>query len=161
CADEGSTAPRFFVASVDGQGLLVEGDPPRGVASRRPIWCHPRGMPVRWERPQAELPVHHAPRVRGFQAVSVIGARDLAVAVGVKHPGTAIPMVVGFDPARRQVSWNRVLPTVDANEVAEGRPGPVELRDGTLYAYYALRDGQRGGRAIAIDARTGVTRWDV
>jgi hypothetical protein len=161
CADEGAASPRFFVGSVDGQGLLIEGDPPQGVVSRRPPWCHPLGMPVRWERRRGDLPVHQTPRVRGFAPQLVLGARSLAVAVGIKHPGTPIPMLVGFDPARRQVQWNRVLSTGDAQAAADGSAGPFEMLGDTLYAYYALHDRTEGGHAIAIDARTGVTRWDV
>ena len=34
---------------------------------------------------------------------------DVAVALGKKHPGTALPIVVGFDPKTKAVRWQQSL----------------------------------------------------
>lgn len=167
CGDPSAT--RFFVATSDGEQFFVEGDPPARHEGKRPSWCAKPGafasLPAAVRRRVAAgdpLASHetHAPRIPGFESLFVLREGERAVAVGEKHPGTALPMLAGFSAGHSAADWSRVLPTVDPAEVNAGAVDVATLANGTLYAYYPLTS-LRGGRVIAVDAANGVTRWDV
>jgi hypothetical protein len=147
---------RFFVATVDGASFFVSGDTPARSDGKRPAWC-PR---AEWPRRGHASDNVRAPRVPGFRSSYALSDGTHAVAVGEKHPGTAIPMLAGFAVGRNAADWSRLLPTIDAAQVKDGAPAVTLLSAGTLYAYYSLASLQ-GGRLIAVDAANGATRWDV
>ncbi|HJZ88277.1 MAG TPA: hypothetical protein VKN99_24050 [Polyangia bacterium] len=164
-------APRFYVETVDKQRLLIEAQPVQSRPGARPDWCGPGPFQLRpgqsecWEvglhaRLRSHcLPAREAPRVPGFEARFALREGALGVAVGSKRPGTEVPMVVGFDPERNAVQWNRVLPQ-DPTQAETGVPYLTELSHGGVYSFYKLKS-LRGGRLVKIDAATGATRWDV
>jgi hypothetical protein len=154
CGDPAGT--RFFVATVDGASFFVSGDAPARSDGKRPAWC-PK---AEWPRPGHVSASVRPPRVPGFHSDYALSDGTRAVAVGEKHPGTAIPMLAGFTVGHNAADWSRLLPTVDAAQVNDGAPAVTLLSSGTLYAYYPLAS-LAGGRLIAVDAANGVTRWDV
>lgn len=156
---------RFFVATVDGGGLLVDGSG-KTEKAKPPTWCAGRGSPaddcfsLRVRRnvasecrgPQA------APSHGGFNAAWVLVDGDRAIAIGHKHPGTPVPMLMGFSLGRRRADWVRTLGS-DPTAVAEGAPEVTELVGGRVFSYYGIKPF--GGRVATLDAKTGEVAWDV
>lgn len=99
-----------------------------------------------------------APRVDGFGAQAVHIDGPVAVARGTRTPGTAYPMVVGFDPATRQVRWNSPTASVDLASVRERDNAQDALAAGRYFATYG--EGQAYWRLTAFDATTGDRLWD-
>lgn len=99
-----------------------------------------------------------APKVEGFgvQAVHIDGA--VAVARGTKSPGTAYPMVVGFDPATREVRWKSPTASVDLASVRERDNAHDALAAGRYFATYG--EGQEYWHLTGFDAKTGDRLFD-
>jgi outer membrane protein assembly factor BamB len=104
-----------------------------------------------------ELP--GAPQVQGFQAEQIHTEGTLAVASGVRTPGTALPMAVGFNPQTGAVLWQRQIATVDITSVREGTNEYSGLANERFVSVYGV--GQDNWRVAALDANTGTALWDV
>ncbi len=99
-----------------------------------------------------DLPTHS-----GVLLYSGLILDDLGVAHGMRDPGTATPVLVGFDPADRSVRWTRRLDEIHPNVVAAG----IKLADLVDERYYAeFRLGDRTRRLSSFDARTGELIFD-
>jgi hypothetical protein len=163
-----SGAARFYVETVDDAAVFVEAD---GAITTgpRPDFCRdtrPSGRQSDCERlplflgPELPcLPLGSAPKVKGLQPKWAIGSDSGAVIIGVRTPGSRVPMAAGYVPGSREARWTRLIPTGDPLSVKEGDPPAVDLKDDTFYAYYELASGL--ARLVAIDLQTGETRWDV
>ena len=99
-----------------------------------------------------------APTVEGFEAVRTRIDGDVAVAAGVKKPGTPIPRVVGFDPATKAVRWSSPVPSVDPNTVRPGSSEYDALAAGRYVTVYGA--GADAWHLTAFDARDGTRLWD-
>jgi hypothetical protein len=141
--DAGTTSPAARPAgcpqgdpSGDCRGRLTRGAPRPGCAG-------PEG----------------APKVNGFQAVNLIEDGDAAVALGKKHPGTALPIAVGFDPKTKSVRWQQ--PVVSGEEAAaESSSTSVmdALAGGRFVVPYEMT--AKVWHFTAFDAHTGQRIWD-
>ena len=158
-----------WIEVADKRDVLFDADAGTTTPAARPAWCPDlwaasddcrgwlkRGLP----RPGcrgAEL----APKVAGFQAVNVIEEGDLAVALGKKHPGTAMPMAVGFDPHSKAVRWEQPIVSGDQNSGAElSTVAEMDALEGSRFvAPYEL--SPKGWRLTAFDARSGQRAWDI
>jgi hypothetical protein len=160
--------PDFWIEVADKRDVLVDAEAGTSVATARPAWCPElwaasddcrgwlkRGAP----RPACRGP-GPAPKVNGFQALNVVEQGDLAVALGKKHPGTGVPMAVGFDPHSKSVRWEQPLPSGDQDNAAESSTISVmdDLVGGRFVAPYALTP--KGWHFTAFDARSGQRLWD-
>jgi hypothetical protein len=83
------------------------------------------------------------------------------VALGKKHPGTALPIVVGFDPKTKTVRWQESLASGDQAAVAESSTTSImdALAGGRFAAPYELTS--KGWHFAAFDARSGQRTWDI
>jgi hypothetical protein len=158
-----------WIEVSDERNVLVDADLGTATPLTRPSWC-----PDRWaasddcrgwlKRGLARLNckgAETAPKVAGFEALNVVEEGDLAVALGKKHPGTAAPMAVGFDPKTKRVRWEQPLGSGDPAAVAES--STISLMDalagGRFAAPYALT--AKGWHFTAFDAHSGERLWDV
>jgi len=139
-------------------------------AATRPAWC-----PNEWQNERSDCrgwlkrgaPVAHcrgpesAPKVNGFEALNVLQDGDVAVALGKKKPGTAVPLVVGFDPQTKAIRWQHPVPSGDLATAAEsGTTGLMDaLSDGRFVSPYETTP--RGWHYTAFDARSGDRLWDI
>ncbi len=82
---------------------------------------------------------------------------DATVIVGTKAPGSAVPMVVGYDPKSKRILWQRVIPSGDTSSVRDGA-GLVDLGGGRFLSQFELTSG--GAKLAAIDAKTGASLWE-
>jgi hypothetical protein len=157
-----------WIEVADKRDVLVDADAGTATAASRPAWCPDlwaasddcrgwlkRGFPRAGCR-GSDL----APKVTGFQAVNVIEESDLAVALGKKHPGTAMPMAVGFDPHTKAVRWEQPIVSGDQNGGAElSTIAEMDaLEGGRFVTPYQL--SPKGWHFTAFDARSGQRLWD-
>jgi PQQ-like domain len=165
------TAPdgkaQVWIEVSDGQNVLVDANAGTSVPAARPAWCPDpwglhadcrgwlsRGAP----RPGCKGP-ENAPKVPGFEADNVVQEGDLAVAFGKKHPGTALPIVVGFDPKTKAVRWQQSLASGDQTVVSDSTAIMDALAGGRFAAPYSLTSSE--WHFTAFDARSGQRLWDV
>lgn len=160
--------PHVWIEVADKRDVLVDADAGTATPAARPAWCPDlwaasddcrgwlkRGFPRRGCH-GAEL----SPKVTGFQAVNVIEGGDLAVALGKKHPGTAMPVAVGFDPHTKTVRWEQPVASGDQNNAAElSTVAEMDaLEGGRFVTPYQLTP--KGWHFTAFDARSGQRLWD-
>jgi outer membrane protein assembly factor BamB len=160
--------PRVWIELSDEKNLLFEAAQGTVAAAPRPAWCPDswaanddcRGWLKRGPPMLSCRGAEAAPKVNAFQAANVVEEGDLAVALGKKHPGTAVPMAVGFDPRTRAVKWEQPVASGDQASVAEQSTISImdALADGRFVAPYELT---KGWHFTAFDARSGQRLWDV
>jgi hypothetical protein len=102
-----------------------------------------------------------APKVPGFEALNVLQDGDVAVALGKKKPGTAVPLAVGYDPQTKAIRWQHPVPSGDLASASEsGTTGIMDaLSDGRFVTPYETTP--RGWHFTAFDAKTGDRLWDI
>jgi outer membrane protein assembly factor BamB len=159
---------RVWIEMSDEKNVLFDVDTGTSTPSSRPAWCPEgessgdcrgwltRGAP----RPGCAGP-EGAPKVGGFQAVNVIEDGDTGVALGKKHPGTALPIAVGFDPRTKAVRWQQPVASGDPAAAAESSATSVmdALAGGRFVVPYEITS--KGWHFTAFDARSGQRIWDV
>jgi len=102
-------------------------------------------------------PAEEAPPLDGFRAEQVLVDGGAQVAVGVKDPGTRIPMLMGFQGSGRSasVTWSRNV----GEDADEGSLEVADMIDGRVIIAYETKKG--GWRLAALDAASGNTVYDV
>ena len=169
CASPSSKG-RVWIEMSDEKNVVFDVEAGTTTASPRPAWCPDafwqsgsdcrgwltRGAP----RPGCAGP-ESAPRVSGFQAVNVIEDGDAAAALGKKHPGTALPIAVGFDPKTKAVRWQEPVASGDQAAAAELSSTSTmdALAGGRFVVPYELT--AKGWHFTAFDARSGQRIWDI
>ncbi len=160
--------PRVWIEVSDEKNVLFDVDAGTSTPAPRPAGCPEgessgdcrgwltRGAP----RPGCAGP-EGAPKVNGFQAVNVIEDGDAAVALGKKHPGTALPVAVGFDPRTKAVRWQQPVASGDQAAAAESSSTSVmdALAGGRFVVPYEVTS--KGWHFTAFDAHSGQRVWDV
>jgi hypothetical protein len=162
-------AAKVFIAVTDTKDVLLDVDAGTMTPSPRPAWCADRwagsndcrgwltrGAP-RPDCKGAEL----SPKVSGFGAKNTVVVGDLGVAMGIKEPGTAVPMAVGFDPATKAVRWQQVVASGDQADVDTNTT--ISLMDDMVAGRFVTPYSRtsKGWFLTAFDARTGQRIWDV
>ena len=161
-----------WIALTDESSVSFDAEAGTATPTPRPAWCPDRTPSDDcrgWlKRGPPMLSCHGpdvAPKVTGFQASNVVEEGDVAVALGKKHPGTAIPMAVGFDlhapKTMASVKWEQPIPAGDQTNAAESSTVALmdALVDGRFVAPYQLTP--KGWHLTAFDARSGERIWDV
>jgi hypothetical protein len=156
--------PEAWLELADDEHLLVDLAAGTAKKSGRPAFCPivpndssnctSRGT----KRPHATCHDDSSIKAPGVSIEKVLSDGDVAVALGTKSPGTAIPTALGVDVKAKKVKWQRPIPGSDPATVHEG----LELADlagGRLVAQYQLTGGL--WRLAALDGRTGNALWDV
>ncbi len=159
---------RVWIEVSDEKNVVFDVDAGTLAPSPRPAWCPEsessgdcRGWLTRGAaRPGCRGP-ESAPRVNGFEAVNVIEDGEAAVALGKKHPGTALPIAVGFDPKTKTVRWQEPVASGDQSAASESSSTSVmdALAGGRFVVPYELTS--KGWHFTAFDARSGQRLWDV
>ncbi len=112
---------------------------------------------TRWPSTDAEDGLKTPP---GTKLASVFSGPDgYQVALGVKSPGSAVPLVVVFQGGT--LRWSGVIP--EGNPLAAAT-GPAELaliQDGILVVSYELLNSDSGRRLSGRDLESGKLLWDV
>jgi PQQ-like domain len=161
--------PQVFIAQSDEKAAIYDASTGTATAAARPAWC-PADQGVRndcrgWlKRGSADARCRGpevAPKVAGFEALNVLEDGDVAVALGKKKPGTAVPLAVGFDPATKAVRWQHPVPSGDLAAAAESTTTNVmdALSSGRFVSPYETTP--RGWHYTAFDAKTGDRLWDI
>jgi hypothetical protein len=159
---------RVWIELSDEKNVIFDAEQGTATPSPRPTWCPDswatsddcrgwlkRGAPLTSCRgPDV------APKVNGFQTANVVEEGDIAVALGKRHPGTAVPMAVGFDPRTKAVRWEQPVASGDQASVAESSAISImdALSEGRFVAPYELTP--KGWHVTAFDARSGQRLWD-
>ena len=127
-----------------------------GQEGRKPSWClSPKVRARRAKRSKQGRDL--APKVAGFRARRALVDGSAAVAAGVKRPGTAVPLAVGFDPASREVRWQTAVASMDMTSVRTRSAEWDALIGGRYISTYGT--GQDFWHLTAIDATTGDRLW--
>ena len=158
-----------WIEVADKSDVLLDADAGTTSRAARPAWCPDlwaasddcrgwlkRGLPRAGCRG-----ADAAPKVNAFQAVNVVEQGDLGVALGKKHPGTALPAAVGFDPKTKAVRWEQPIVSGDQSNGAELSTTAImdALEGGRFVTPYEL--SPKGWHFTAFDARSGQRLWDV
>jgi outer membrane protein assembly factor BamB len=157
-----------WIEVADKRDVLVDPDAGTATPAARPAWCPDlwdssddcRGWLKRGSPRRGCLGADRSPKIASFQAVNLIEEGDLAVALGKKHPGTAMPMAVGFDPRTKTVRWEQPIVSGDQSSAAELSTIAAmdALEGGRFVTPYQLTP--KGWHFTAFDARTGQRLWD-
>ena len=149
-------ANEVWVAVADERHILVNLESGQSSEAARPAGC----AKSHWEaeRKRERGSSRGAPRVEGFKATRVLIDGELAVAAGVKSPGTGYPRIVGFDPKSKTVRWEEDLFSVDPHAVDERSNEFDDLTDGVYYGTYGT--GADRWHITAFDAESGKRLWD-
>jgi hypothetical protein len=157
-----------WIEVADNHDVLVDAEMGTAAPAARPAWCPDlwaasddcRGWLKRGPPRAGCRGADLSPKVNAFQAVNVIEQADLAVALGKKHPGTAMPVVVGFDPHTKAVRWQQPVVSGDQNSAAELSTTAImdALEGGRFVTPYEL--SPKGWHITAFDARSGQRLWD-
>ncbi len=100
----------------------------------------------------------NAPSVPGFALKVAVAADRIAVGIGVKSPGTADVLAVGFDPKTRAIGWRMPIADDDEAEPLGSYPPIVAALDDDLFvAIERLHSG--GSKLRAFEARSGARRF--
>lgn len=157
---ESGDAPQLYLAQVDKREFQV--DPVAGALkdAKLPKDCDDLDRSGREGDPRARRQdrLRRAPKVDGFEVQGVHLDGTLAVARGVKSPGTEYPMAVGFDPKTHDVRWKTPVAAVDLASVRENDNAQDALAAGRYIATYG--EGQEFWHLTAFDAQTGARLWD-
>jgi hypothetical protein len=146
----GPDKTRFWAKVADGHNVAV--DPQ--TSDSRPMETAPPGCNTSTRPLKVD-----APNVPGFSPAKVYVDGDVAVAVGVKSPGSPVPMAAGFDPKSRKLRWSHpIAQTDDLLNVVTTSGRIADVAETRLYATYRLSNA--GWQLAAIDGRTGDRTWD-
>jgi hypothetical protein len=146
----GPDKTRFWAKVADGRSVAV--DPQ--TSESRPMDYPPPGCASSGRGTKVE-----APSVPGISPAKVLVEADVAIALGVKSPGSPVPMASGFDPRSKKVRWSHpIAQTDDVLNVITTSGRIAELAEGRLYATYRLSSA--GWQLAAIEGKTGDRAWD-
>jgi hypothetical protein len=145
----GPDKTRFWAKVADGHNVAV--DPQ--TSDSKPMEPAPPGCTsTRGAKVEA-------PTVPGFSSAKVFVDGDVAISLGVKSPGSPVPMAAGFDPKSKKVRWSHpIAQTDDLLNVVTTSGRIVDVSEGRLYATYRLSSA--GWQLAAIDGKTGDRTWD-
>jgi uncharacterized Zn finger protein (UPF0148 family) len=144
-----------WLRQADERELMVDVTTATTMQARRPSVCRERDP---WGHYADEDP-GRAPKVAGFKADRVAVGDGVGVAAGSKSPGTPLPMLVGFDPAKGEVRWKGPLSGIDQNKLRDNSAEFGALHGDRYVATYG--EGSELWHLTSIEARTGVRQWDV
>ncbi len=96
--------------------------------------------------------------VEGVRVTATHEDDGLAVATGVKHPGTEVPRAIGFNPETNEVLWDEVVSKVSASSNRSGSSQHAALANKRYFRVYG--EGQELWHVAALDAETGSSLWD-
>jgi hypothetical protein len=101
------------------------------------------------------------PDVPGLSFFRVHQENDLAVAVGYKHPGTALPMAVGFRPSTAEILWTEPISGAPAEQIKEKGSGmfTAEALSGSVF-YSFSQQMESKVTVVARNAETGALLWE-
>ncbi len=160
---------RVWIEMSDEKNVIVDADLGTSTPAPRPAWCPDswaanddcRGWLKRGPPRLTCKGPESAPRVTGFEAKNVVEEGDLAVALGKKHPGTGVPIAVGFDPKTKAVRWEQPVASGDQALVSESSTTSImdAIAGGRFVAPYELTS--KGWHFAAFDAHSGQRVWDV
>jgi hypothetical protein len=158
-----------WIEVSDEKNVLFDAEAGTASPAQRPAWCPDdwatsndcRGWLKRGPPRLTCRGAEAAPKVNAFQAENVIEEGDLGVALGKKHPGTGVPMAVGFDPKSKALRWEQPLSSGDQTSVAESSTTSImdALAGGRFVAPYET--APKGWHFTAFDARSGQRLWEV
>ncbi|MFW5879165.1 MAG: hypothetical protein ACOCVR_05020, partial [Myxococcota bacterium] len=153
---------KVWIGVADEQDVLVElatgdtgpGSLPSGCHDPRDVFSDCPPGPSHG----AKCDSSRLPEVPGASLSSALILDDLAVALGRRSPGTATPVLAGFDPEDLSVLWTRQLREMHPN-VRTTSIDLFEMAGGRVYTEIELEDGTR--RLVSLDARTGRVVFDI
>ncbi len=148
---------QVWASQVDRRAVTIQLATGAVEEAKRPASCPSEKPMMMWMERHHHGGAHGAPHVAGFAARDVLTDGDDAVALGIKSPGTPVPMAVGFDPAGGKVRWQAVVPAVDAATARSDEE--AALFRGRFVAAYGA--GSKGYHLTAFDATSGARQWDV
>ncbi len=155
CGEPGGD--RVWVDVADGNGVVIDLKVAQGRAAPTAMFCSSKEVPVCKAAPAPCEDDDPALQVAGFLGTRYFHDGSAGVALGIKMPGTSLPMLAGFDVATKKVKW--------AAPVASERQSPstfepaIQLEGARVYVVYQLKDS--GGLQIAaLETATGRRIWD-
>jgi hypothetical protein len=156
CSPQGSRA-EVFVQVADGANVLVNLEtgqatrplvPPPGCAAAASHEC--RALHA------ACVELDPMP-MGGMLPTAAIQQGGIAVALGMKTPGTPVPMVMGYEPGTKTVRWSQAI-VPEATMPSMG--APMDLLAGKLVTG-AAEGALQPWHLVAFDAATGARQWSV
>ncbi len=149
----------IWIEQVDERTSLLDLDALTLEEAGRPGWC-PQSTENVLGIPTTSNAVDNAraPRVEGMRTTAAFVDDDLGVALGVRDPGTAIPLMAGFDPDSREIRYQHDVAADVDGQVRERSAQHAALRNERFFATYG--SGSDAWHITAFDAETGARLWN-
>ncbi|GEM_PF-4697303 len=158
CATLPGEAPQVWVSIIDERDVMVDLESGEATPSERPDTCPPPWERYQIDYEQSQKQIKAAPKMSGFEATSVFLEEDHAVLSGVKSPGTAVPLLVGFDPRDGKLLFQVEMSSVNRLDVIGGSNLLGALAGGRFVGVYASTHDKI--HLTTFDARTGAHLWE-
>jgi outer membrane protein assembly factor BamB len=109
------------------------------------------------------------PELDGMDAevVAVDAMSGSHVALGVKSPGTRVPMAALYDPRgvtenkrKATARWMTAIPAVNPLTVKESAPEVAAISQGRIIVPYELQGSEGGSRLACIELASGRSLWE-
>lgn len=133
------------------------------AAATRPAWCRSGGDAFRscaGTRAACDDEDRSAPKRGGLRVDLIFTDGNTTVATAHKEPGTPIPMALGLDATKKNVTWTAAVPADPAATTGGMDRGTGDLAAGRFFTSYEL-GGVQGSRLVSFDAKSGARVWDV
>jgi hypothetical protein len=152
-----------WVEQHDERSSLLDLEAATLEESERPEWCAERrqsrevveGLPTTTHA----IDDGEAPDIDGMRARTAFVEGDNGLVLGARHPGTAIPMIAGYDPSTKKTRYSHELATSGTTGVREGSAEYGALMHGRFFATYG--SGEKAWHLTAFDAESGKRLWNV
>jgi outer membrane protein assembly factor BamB len=102
------------------------------------------------------------------EVVALDAVSGAHVALGVKSPGTRVPMAALYDARgvneskrRAAATWMTAIPAVNPLTVQEDAPETGAISQGRVIVPYALQGSEAGWRLACLELASGRSLWDV
>jgi outer membrane protein assembly factor BamB len=109
------------------------------------------------------------PELDGMDAEVVVvdAVSGSHVALGVKSPGTRVPMAALYDPRtvserkrKTTARWMTAIPAVNPLTVKESAPDNAAISQGRIIVPYELQGSSTGSRLACLELATGRSLWE-
>jgi hypothetical protein len=157
-----------WVQVADNRHVTIDVAAGRAILTPIPAWCEAAarsqcgdgaGEPLRGELCETESKDYSKYQSAGFSPQMMIRNDGLAIVVGTKSPGTAIPIVAAVHPETKNILWQQPIAPNPASAQSSA-PDTASLVGGRLVTTYTAIEPKQA-RLVAFDAKTGGRIFDV
>jgi len=146
-------APNVFVRVADNKHVMLDTTSGGTRAAEEPTWCRPSCDFDEGQRCFFEEYGRKPPELAGFVFQYRLRGHSIDLLVGMKMPGSRIPIVAGVAPGTFTVKWKQLPEQPGQDLLFDSVEGDLD-EDGATISYEMAKR-----RVIGLDPNTGAIRW--